>query len=104
MISTDQFKDLLALEEKFGKIPLGNQPQNDKPEEPKEKDATSLWLHLSEFLHYNNKQMRQFKKTIEESQSIALVDVEIERKKTLQAYIKQQSKRKKEKVLLDLEG
>ena len=99
---------MLALEQKYGKIPLGNEPlqTENRPDSPEgQKDPQSLWLILAEFLQYNKKQMRKFKKTIEESQSAALVDYEIERRKTLQAYIKNQSKRKKEHVVLEgMEG
>ena len=99
---------MLVLEQKYGKIPLGNEPLQTeiRPDsQEREKDPESLWLILAEFLQYNKKQMQKFKKTIEESQTAALIDSEIERRKTLQAYIKNQSKRKKEHVVLEgMEG
>ena len=77
---------MLVLEQKYGKIPLGNEPLQTeiRPDsQEREKDPESLWLILAEFLQYNKKQMQKFKKTIEESQTAALIDSEIERRKTL---------------------
>lgn len=58
---------MLVLEALYGKIPLGYEAAKSTQSDQEERKETykSLWLHLSEFINYNRKEMANFKRTIQ---------------------------------------